>query len=276
MLRLKFFLFIQIIGLVFYLDANGQTDSIPVRLAGRVESVDSAFQLPYIHVINKRTGRGTISDSVGVFKIKLLQTDTLLIRCIGFTDYLYTLPDTLSSKICFITLKMLPTSYSLKEIDVYALTRQQQFKYDFIHVKLDDKLGDNELYIPGVSNPNYRKLRNKERPVYPTFVGGPFGFAYRMSAKGQSYERLAELVSEDKMKIEADKKYNMDLLSLFTGYTGNKLLAFYIYLSFTTTYVYNTDEYELYVRISQNMNPFEQHFKDHGLPINFLEGDKTK
>ena len=78
-----------------------------------------------------------------------------------------------------------------------------------------------------------------------------------MSSKEQSYQHLAELVIEDKMKVEADKKYNMNLLSIFTGYKENKLLAFYIYLSFTTTYVYNTDEYELYVQMCQNMNPFE-------------------
>jgi len=50
---------------------------------------------------------------------------------------------------------MSPTAYTLNEIDEYALTREHQFRYDFIHVKLVDKLGDNELYIPGVSNPNY-------------------------------------------------------------------------------------------------------------------------
>lgn len=270
--KLDKFLFIVLLGLVFYLDANSQIDSLPVRLAGRVESVDSAFQLPYVHVINKRTGMGVITDTVGVFKTTLLASDTLIFRCMGFDDRFYTLPDSLNSNYLFVKLNMGPKSYRIKEVEVLALTPQHQFKYDFINMPIKEQDWPNQdLYIEGVNNPNYRKLREAERPIYPTYVGGPLAWAYKMSSKSKSLEELARLVNEDRMLEAANKKYNMDILGEFTGFTGDTLFAFFTFLGFSAKYIFDTPEYNIYLEILRKIPQFEAHIKSNGLPFQFID-----
>lgn len=241
-------------------------------MAGRVESVDSSFQLPYVHIINKRTGQGVITDSVGVFKTNLFRKDTLIFRCLGFNDFLYNLPDTLSTNIFFVTLKMAPTSYQIKVVDIYALTPKRQFRYDFINMHVDESEWVNQdIYIPGVNNPNYKKLRESERSIYPTYVGGPLAFAYKMTQRSKSYEELARLVAEDKMLEETSDKYSIDILQEVSGLSGDTLLAFYIYLDFSPKYIYDTHIYDLYIKVLESISPFKRHYKIHGLPIKFLE-----
>lgn len=266
-----------VLGLVLGFDANAQIDSIPVCLAGRVASVDSAFSLPYIHVINKHTGLGVISDSLGVFKTKLFKNDTLIFRCLGFSDYEYQLPDSLNSSIYFIQITMSPKSYELNMVDVYSLTQRNQFRYEFKHMPINEEGRLNrDIVIDGVTNPNYKKLREAERPIYPTFIGGATGFLYKMSHKSHSYEKLERNVVDDKLRQQANEKYSMSLLSEFTGYQGDKLLSFYIYLDFKSDYVYKTNAYDIYLLILKSMSSFEDHYKEHGLPLNFLEKDNVE
>jgi hypothetical protein len=53
-----------------------QIDALPVRLAGVVYANDITHSTPFVEVINLRTGRGVLSDSVGFFRITLFETDT--------------------------------------------------------------------------------------------------------------------------------------------------------------------------------------------------------
>ncbi len=264
-----------IIGLFFSFGAKAQLDSIPVRLAGRVESVDSANQLPYVHIINKITGMGVISDSVGIFKTSLMKSDTLIFRCLGFTDFTFVLPDSLPSNFYFISVKLSPTSYELEVVDVLALTRKSQFRYDFKNIEVDLHAIEPEIIIPGVTNPNYRRLREAKRPIYPTYIGGPLAFAYKMTQKSKSYKKLAALVAEDEKEIITKQKYNLELLQTFTGYEGNKLMAFFIYLNFSVDYIYKTNDYDIFLLISVSMKSFEEHFKKNGLPMEFIKSDSV-
>lgn len=257
---------------VVNVDANSQIDSIPVKLAGRVESVDSVFQLPYVHVINKRTGMGVITDSVGIFKTRLLRCDTLIFRCLGFDDFIYTLPDTLLLNVFFVTLTMGPKSYRLREVDIFALTPQHQFKYDFINMPIDESEWPNQdLYIPGVNNPNYRKLRETERQIYPTYYKNSFEFISKRYKRVQSLMALNTLVGQDKMMQASKNKYNMQMLGEFCGYAGDTLFSFYCHLAFTPEYVFNTPEYDLYVEVLKKMPEFEVRIKEDGLPYMFIE-----
>lgn len=269
------YLLCTIVGLIFSFGANAQLDSLPVRLAGRVESVDTSYQVPYVHIVNIRTCMGVISDSLGIFKTSLLKNDTLLFRCLGFSDYVYTLPDSLPSNFYFLSLKLSPKSYELAVIDVLALTRKSQFRYDFTNVEVDLQAIEPVIIMPGVTNPNYRKLRQEKRSVYPTYIGGPLAFAYKMSQKSKSLKKLETLYQEDVKKLVTEKKYNMKLLHSFTGYDGEKLLAFFIYLNFSVDYLYKTNDYDIFIRIRDNMKTFEAHYKEHGLELDFIEADSV-
>jgi len=55
-----------------------QIDISQINLAGIIYADDTVKAPPYVHVVNKRTGKGVISDSLGLFKIKINRNDTLI------------------------------------------------------------------------------------------------------------------------------------------------------------------------------------------------------
>lgn len=52
-----------------------------------VESESDSIGLPYVHIINKTQGKGTISDEEGIFSIKVQKGDSIEFSFIGFDDY---------------------------------------------------------------------------------------------------------------------------------------------------------------------------------------------
>jgi hypothetical protein len=242
----------------FAIHAYGQSDSVSIRLAGIVYTADTTEKAPYVHIINLRTGTGTISDSMGIFKIKLLKSDTLLIRCIGFTNRTLTLPDSLKSTICFMQIELSPKSYELNVVDIFALTRESQFRHDFINLKPNKNTWGMQLIIPGVTRDKYQFIREDEKFNPKQTYDGPISALYfAFSDKGKSLRKLAQLLEEEEIAQVVEKKYTKEELSRFTGFSGDKLDSFYNYLNFTNSYLFNTPTYEIYLEVKQNIPEFE-------------------
>jgi hypothetical protein len=60
-------------------------DSV-VQLYGVVMTADSLRGLPAVSIVVKGTGRGTLSNSQGVFSIVVLKGDEIEFSCIGFKN----------------------------------------------------------------------------------------------------------------------------------------------------------------------------------------------
>jgi len=258
---------IFIIWMYFLITAsNGfaQVDPLPIRLAGVIYSDDTPQNTPYVHIINIRKGTGVISDSIGFFKTKLLITDSLLFRCIGFEDKIFTLSDTISSTILFVKVKLAQTSYFLDVIDVLALSRINQFRYDFTHMPLLDDPWKNQIIIPGVTKENYKWIHEDERFIPKQTIGGPITALYNLwSDKGKSIRKFLELIDNEEGDQIIEKKFNMKLLSEFTGFTGDTLIDFNLYLNFTRTYLLNTDGYHIFLNVKNRLPEFKSiYFKE--------------
>lgn len=239
-------------------ESHAQTDTNIVRLAGVIVSTDTAQKAPFVHVINTRTGKGVISDSLGIFKIRIQRFDTLLFQCLGFEDNYLQLPDTLNTNVCFIEVSLSPTSYQLKVIDILALTRQSQFKYDFTHLKVENKSWEKQIIIPGVTKEDYEFIKKEEELLpHQTFDGPITALYYKFSKEGKSLQKLEELMKEDKKEKAVDKKFNKNKLQQFTDYKNDTLDAFYNYLNFSLNYLHQTTTYAIFLKVSEKKKKFE-------------------
>ncbi len=258
---LKINILICICILAFASSGFAQIDSLPIRLAGIIYSDDTSQNTPYVHIINKRKGTGVISDSVGFFKTKLLKTDTLLFSCIGFKDKLYTLPDTISSTILFIEVKLSITSYFLDVVDVLSLSRINQFRYDFTHMPLPNNGWENQIIIPGVTKSKYKWIRDSEKfNPKQTFDGPISGIYILFSKKGKSLRKYAELINSEEGNKIIDEKFNMKLLSEFTGFTGDTLIDFKLYLNYSRSYLLTTDGYHILKNVKSKLPEFKKSY----------------
>ncbi len=85
---IRFYLFISIV-LISVSTTKAQNDTL-IQLAGIiVEAENDSMPLPYAHVINANTNRGTISDAEGIFTITGYVGDTIEFSSIGFQDNTY-------------------------------------------------------------------------------------------------------------------------------------------------------------------------------------------
>jgi len=238
-----------------------QIDSLTIRLAGVIYSDDSLQNTPYVHIINQRTGTGVISDSTGFFKTKLQKTDSLLFSCIGFKDKLFTLSDTITSTILFIKVKLAKTSYCLDVIDVLALSRINQFRYDFTHIPLLNNEWENQIIIPGVTKKNYKWIRDDEKFNPKQTLDGPISIIYYLlSDKGKSLRKYLELIENEEGDQIIDEKFNMELLSEYTGFTGDTLIDFKLYLNYTRRYLLGTNGYDIFMNIKNRLPGFKKNY----------------
>lgn len=246
--------------------AKNNTDSLQINFFGKIISNNINFKTSYAHIINLNTNKGVISDSSGNFSLKMLKTDTLRITCLGLKTVKITIPDTISSSSYFLLIEMEVTSYPLGDVNILSLTTKNQFIYDFKHIPIDLEALEPEIVMPGVTNPNYRKLRATERPIYPTYIGGNMKFLAKMQKKHKQLEKLSKLVKQDELLAKSADKFNLEMLGVISKYKNDTLLAFFAFLKFTPEYIYKTNIYDLYRKIKSKQKMFEAEIKEKGIP----------
>ncbi len=254
----KLFLALLVFSTTF-ISGKAQTDSLEIRLAGIIRATVPGEQTPFVHIINLRTGKGVISDSVGIFRTKLYKTDSLLFRCLGFEDSFIQLPDSIHSTICFMEVILSPTSYNLGVVDIFALSRENQFRYDFINLPPDKNAWEKQIIIPGVTRSDYQWMRKEEKFNPKKTFNGPISALYfKFSDEGKSLMKLAELLDEDEKQELINKKFNKKLLSEFTNYSGEKLDRFYQFINFSQQYLLENNAYDIFIKVKAKMEEFEK------------------
>lgn len=132
---LQYFLFTIMLLSSLYGAAQNQSqqkDSV-VQLYGVVMSADSLRGLDATSVIVEGTGRGTITNSQGVFSIAALKGDTIRFSSIGFRDKKVIIPQNLTSnRYSIIQLLVNDTAY-LPATILKPRPSRTQFERDFVN-----------------------------------------------------------------------------------------------------------------------------------------------
>ncbi|MBE9469453.1 MAG: carboxypeptidase-like regulatory domain-containing protein [Bacteroidetes bacterium] len=254
-MRFLFFISILFIPFAFnYANAQTYSDSSFVKVSGIIVDSDSITPIPFVNIINKRTRTGTISDTNGFFKISILRTDTILFSSLSFEKKSFYISDTTSVSY-FFKIIMNNKNYKLAVVNIYALSKQSQFRYDFVHVNLPEhiKMKGRAIYIPGI--PNYDGPR---RALDETPLGGPISFFYsKFNKKEKSKRKLKQLLKKDEINRIINSKYNDKIVCELTGLKSDKLNEFIKFCDFDIQYLLKNNEYDIYIKIMQNFKEFK-------------------
>jgi hypothetical protein len=132
---LRYFLFSGIIFFSthsFAQNQNPNKDTV-VQLYGVVMSADSLRALEATSIIVEGTGRGTITNSDGVFSIAVLKGDRIRFSSIGFKDKTITIPRNLQgNQYSVIQLMVNDTAY-LPATILKPRPSRAQFERDFVN-----------------------------------------------------------------------------------------------------------------------------------------------
>lgn len=147
------FLFIIVTFLFIFSEATyAQEGRKLVQFSGVLVSADSLDQVSYASIVDKTTGKGTMSDYYGYFSFVTRPGDTILFNAFGFKTSSYIVPDSLKEIRYSIIHVMTPDTLLLPEVDIYPWPSREEFARAFVEMSpYDDALRRAQKQLSGES-----------------------------------------------------------------------------------------------------------------------------
>jgi hypothetical protein len=197
----------------------------PVR--GIVLETDSSTAMPFVFVINKSTGNGTVSDNEGRFSISVTAQDTLLFSFVGYAK----------------------TSIPVKQI--------KRGSDGIMRVYLARM-----LINLGTVNVTSFKIKPYEREYMKDIIGrskmstinsfnSPFTALYmQYSKEGKQVRKLAQIFEELMVEEQVQQKLSPEILRRLTGDNELDYATFRKYcFQLSNDYILTHDGFELYTKV---------------------------
>lgn len=202
-------------------------------LDGWVLDGHSKETVPGVHVINKRTLKGTISDANGYFEIDLKLGDSIIFSNIAF-KYFYFIYNNDSTQIADIIVAMEEQNYLLEEVSVfsYELTtnKPKQMILQKPNIPSNDKIEDPKIVAAGLDNP-------------AEYLYNLFG------SKPRQLRKLAQLRAEDAYRSKLEESNNRMAVIRLTGLDRDELEAFMFYCKYVPVNMNRLNDYEFLLAV---------------------------
>ncbi|QHT68658.1 carboxypeptidase-like regulatory domain-containing protein [Rhodocytophaga rosea] len=244
------------IGAFLPLLAQQSAESKLLSLSGTVLSADSLKPVTGVHVLNIKSRTGATTDDKGYFSIAMHRTDTILFSAVGYEVYHFVLDPASKSNSPLVQIKLTPKIYELKEVDVRAIPTEDQFKKDFLGLKLPD---EPELQLPQIKQP---KLTEgvEYMPSGGVAVVGPFSAIYnKVSREAKEKKKVQALRVQEYKKKSYETKFNQQLVQRLTGLKDQALEEFMKYCKLSEAMVIQAEnEYEIVIAINNCFKEFKE------------------
>src|SRR5690606_4302019 len=128
--------------------AQVDASSGEISIFGLIVSSDEAEEIPYVHILNKNSNKGAISNLAGEFLIKVNKLDTLIFTAVGFENYLFSLSNVeITSDTYALQIALNQSTQLLSPVSIFAFKDESAFKNDILNLKLEDS--EKAIFIPG-------------------------------------------------------------------------------------------------------------------------------
>ncbi|GEP96626.1 carboxypeptidase-like regulatory domain-containing protein [Chitinophaga cymbidii] len=165
----KLIILFALLALPFLVKAQFQAfkDSI-IQISGITMTSDSLRAIPAVSILVKGQGRGTISNSQGVFSIVAFKGDTLTFSAVGFQKKNYKIPtDLVGNRFSVIQLMSEDTIY-LSETIIKPYPSRREFEKMFVSMDIP-----NDMYEIARKNNDQARLRALSRSI-PVDAAGAY------------------------------------------------------------------------------------------------------
>lgn len=231
-----------------------------ISISGQILHSESLASIPLATISIKRTRKGTICDSLGVFHLQIQQSDTLIISALGYQPKQWEVPFIFNPDFPpFFTIKLNDISYLLKEIDIYALGTWDEFKEEFLNAKITEKNPINDdikkqlkpfnTKKPNIVPAQYRPKREGKMGIIGA-IFAPTDFLHNKFSKTEkAKKKISKLIREKSKTKKIYKKFNADIISDATGLKGEELIKFMEYCGSKISVNEHSSEYQVMKQI---------------------------
>jgi hypothetical protein len=247
---------------------SSKIDSI-ISISGQILHSESLAPIPLATITIKRTRKGTICDSLGIFHLQIQQFDTLRISALGYKRIEWEIPFVFNpDSPPFFQIKLDEISYLLDEVDIYALGTWDEFKEDFIKSKLEEKdpinisitkqLAPYNTKKPNVVPPQYRANREGKMGVVSA-IFAPTDFLFdKLSKSEKSKKKISKIIRNEGNTKKINAKYNAEIVAEATGLEGDELVKFMGYAGSNIKVTPNSSEYFVMKQILFWFNKYKE------------------
>ncbi|BAX79787.1 carboxypeptidase-like regulatory domain-containing protein [Labilibaculum antarcticum] len=248
--------------------SNIETDSI-ISISGQVLHSESLTPIPLATITIKRTRKGIICDSLGIFHLQIKQYDILRISALGYKNIDWEVPFVFNpDSPPFFQIKLEDISYLLDEVDIYALGTWDEFKEDFIKSELIEKNPINKSITkqlapyntkkPNIVPPQYRANREGKMGVLSA-IFAPTDFLYsKLSKSEKSKRKISKIIRNESKAKKISSKFNADIIADATGLEGDELVKFMEYAGSHIKVTPNSSEYFVMKQILFWFNKYKE------------------
>ena len=130
--------------LIFFSGIQSQTHTIKneehalIQFSGVVLDQDSLTPIPFVSILIKGTGRGTICNFSGFFSLIVNAGDELEFHSVSHKYRSYKIADTITQKYYYAIQILTKDTFQLAEVDVYPWPSKEDFKRAFLALDLSE------------------------------------------------------------------------------------------------------------------------------------------
>lgn len=253
------------IFMAIWTSLRAQINDSVTHLTGFVYD-ESFYPVPASHVINMNTHQGSVTDSLGIFRMPVRTNDTLLIRNIAFHDALVPARILLLQRYVIMKRKY----YQLEEARIFEWgSTYGDFRRAIVQMPTPQTLGET-MGLPR-QDPDYIPFEMNEEVIKsPAFlISSPISFFYYNFSKAARSARKVYWLKKNRLKQEKfDEILEPANITAMTGLEGEKLLQFLAFLYQRLVCDFNCTELEIYEEIHALWKVYQELDKRQMLPSN--------
>ena len=236
-----------------------------VLIAGYVFEQANLDPIPHVNVYIKQSRRGTITNSSGYFILNARINDTIVFSSVGYEKKYTIITDSLQESTEVFVVLLEEKYYELKSVDILALRRYEQFKYEVINMRLPD-----DGFVYAIKNFPSRPadIDYHSRAGVSDFglVFSPITALYdAFSKEGRERRKLMELIERDKRKEIIENKISIQKISRITGLNNYQSEEFFKWCNLPVEFILKLNDYDLILLIIYRFEQYKttSHYNKH-------------
>ena len=163
-------------------------------IKGVIVEGDSVSAMPFVYVINKSTGNGTMSDNSGAFYLKTNPVDTLIVSFVGYVKLKMPVNRLKTDANGEVKIVMRKIVYNLNIVTVSAF-RFKPYERDKMKKVIEDA--------------KIRPINAMESPITALYM--------QFSKRGKEQRKLAAIFEQVLIDEQVKQKLNPEILRQLTG-----------------------------------------------------------
>ncbi len=214
----------------------GTTEGL-ILLTGEIVEEGIENPLSDVHVLNRNNGVVTVSDPTGFFSMYVAKTHVIRFTSVGYEAFYFSIPGGFKSDVFYQKIILKRRVTPLENVTIYG----------------DIDVTESMLSVEEVPNPlegvSYGTLQGEAHEVAPSVMNIASLMWEWWSREGKEKRKLKEILKQDAIRDQVDKRFESELIWQLTGLYGDELERFKIYCNLPPGYVISANEYDFLLTV---------------------------